>query len=485
MDLHDDESRTPMNIVSEMQTIHSTADSVSISNGKAALYTLPIEILALIFDECACSSCEPKDRRQCTFALSQITRHLRDVALQATPSLWSRIEHNIGRETDLSMTAAYLERSNGSLLELDLRLETNHDNRLGLAPVLDMIIPHVLRWKAFRLSGSVESGLTTCIDRLSALRAPNLASLCIHLNRWDYDSIPVLSNSTVFSSGTPRLAFVQIHGLPPQCCRLSLTSVRQLQIKGVIESETYQVTQKLSTLSNLLHLTHLNIDDSIIYDWSTPSTLYLPALTTLALCSDVDYGFLPGMILSLKAPLLQRLILEGIHRLDAETLFAESDLALPSRFPALHSLAMGVVGSGFCWDEFPTLFPHITDFTLMCLGVNLGLFHILSELEQSALLGWQDLHTCTMTLSGGRESMDTILQIASVLLKVLRKRKEAGYPIKILRICQSMVESIAQMDCMAELDLLVDGVQTSGSGLLVEAGSRLVDNLWLDPVSVR
>lgn len=458
-------------------------------NRKAAIYTLPIEILALIFEECVLDFPLRESKRiKSALTMSQISRHFRNVAL-STPSLWSQIEHMVGRRGDLFRTAACLERS--KTLPLTICLLFNDKNcPPGLEDTFNTIIPHVRRWQELHLRGflGTDNGLIACIGRLNNTEAPNMQRLYVERQCFAEEEDITLSECRMFRSGAPRLAFVQYIGIAPSYGLANLTSVRQLHIKKLIDHRIV-FPRLFFALNGLSHLTHLNIDDTLQagddagFRW--PSNFHLPALTTLAINVAAHTGLLSHFLPMLKAPLLQFLILEDVGSRELHLLFDELDfLDVSPEFPELRSLTMG--GSSMklsqaLWDQLTVFLPHITNFTLIYLGLG-AVDANPSGLIESALVFWPHLHTFTVNYSPGTSIISLFIPptIASMLLKLTRRRSKMGFPIRNLKLSRSIMD-LPDYDMIApELGTVVERVITDQwSGM---TKSRLVDQLWLDPV---
>lgn len=132
--------RLGTNIGIQYDLPHAMAERTNITNCGSAIYTLPMEVMTLIFQQYVFSRPEHQQKR--TLALSHTSSHFRAVAL-GTPLLWCHIVHSVEREEDLFRTAACLHRSKASPLRIELYLSSLHKSRLSA--VLDMIIPHVDR----------------------------------------------------------------------------------------------------------------------------------------------------------------------------------------------------------------------------------------------------------------------------------------------------------------------------------------------------
>ena len=432
---------------------------VELLNRTARVYTLPTEILGLIFEACFFESTYAS--QQCAFTLSCTTKYFREVAL-CTPLLWGHIEHMTGF-TGLSRIATCLRRSKNKPLRIVLRI--GDDNRVeDINRVLDSINPHIHRWQELHIIGSFQYRIPVWIDRLAKVEAPNLETLLIAGGGFR-DAI-VLEESKLFNSGAPRLVSVKLRNVLPQQCLPPLTHVRRMQIEGADRfSDAFPV------LNGLSHLTHLSIINSCS-DGSLTSTIHLPALLALGISARTNSQLFPEFLGALIAPSLESLSLIGVNTKHLDRLLAGTDPSGTPNFPALRSLTIGSVDDNISaehWDQLTMLFPHITDFTLIDMGVAMALCNNLG-LGESGLLHWKRLNTFTLRGNPGT-GKGAATHITLALLQLLLLRKNMGYPVRDLRISKPISDAIESIGRMAYLDSTVDRYQIcpvnlSGYGLV-------------------
>lgn len=465
--------------------LRSRTDDADLCNQKVTVYTLPIELLSLIFEECFRDLHQPTHRTRCSLVLSHITKHFRDVAL-GTPSLWTQIELRVGRYSDLVRADAFLQRSINRLLDVHLYFEEHpsdlSDSVSDPTCSLRMVFPHIHRWHELHLigSGSLASHtpLAACLYRLRSAEAPNLLLLRIDLANSDVVTLE-FRKDVLFGAGAPRLSSIQLCGVAPQRCLPPLASARHLKLQE-LTPEGGHYFEPFSTLRNLPYLTHLNIDDSFCLDWSSRATIHFPALLTLAICVEDDDELIPGILTALTAPLLQTLILEEVVQVDLQNLFATLDLSQPPKFPSLRSLTMAKQSGHFSmelWDQLTIFLPRVTSFTLVYLRGHMG-GSSMAELGHLALTGWPRLHT--FTLYDAKPSTERTRLIAPMLLQFLGNRQKLGYPIMELQTSRTIFDTVDQ--CGELLDLAHSYL---GPDFYPDdPASRLVDKMWLEPVSL-
>lgn len=433
----------------------------SFCNRKRAIYTLPTEVLALIFEECVRG--DPfsyYDITMCALALSHTSRHFRDVAV-STPSLWCNLDYMLGYDSEpdlyLFSTAVCLERSKASPLRISLKIydaDVTHDDIVRL---LDMLVPHVHRWQKFHIAGFLKLALPIYVGRLSNADAPMLKCLCVEYENDVYDIEP--PDSTIFGSGAPCLTSVAFCCILPKHCLPPLASVARVQIKNLGHPDEF--SHALPVLNGLSNLAHLNIIDNHNLDCSLSTVIELPALITLAVSSESNSELIPGLLAALSAPLLQSLILLGVDNDDLETLFTLVNLSQPPKFPALSSLTIDNKNGGIekeLLDQLTIFIPHVTDFTFISTNPNdpMGTHGSIMGLGESGLAGWPSLNTFTLKewIPYRRTPRPEHVRVA--LFELLNRRKIAGCRIRNLRIPVPVFDEIESMGLVASLDSFVD-----------------------------
>lgn len=449
----------------KIAVVPSTPSTNSRNSGARVLstraYTLPTEILGLIFEACGLFE-SAYASQQCAFSLGCTTKYFREVAL-CTPFLWGHIEHTTSwPNTSLSRITTCLQRSKNKPLRIVFRI--GDDNLVeNIHCVLDRINPHIHRWQELQIIGSFYYRIPVWIDRLARAEAPNLKTLFIAGGGFRDAIVP--EESKLFNFGAPRLLSVKFRNVLPQQCLPPLTFVRRLQIEGASEfSDAYPI------LNGLSHLTHLSIIHSCS-DGSLTSEIHLPALLALGISARTNSHLLPEFLGTLRAPSLESLSLVGVDTKQLVRLFANTDLSETPNFPALRSLTIGSVDGNISaehWDQLTVLFPHITDFTLIDMGLSTAPCNI--GLGESGLLHWKPLNTFTLRGIPGAEKA-AVEHTTRALLQLLLLRMKMGCPIRDLRISKPISDAIESMGHMADLDSAVGRyevcqVYLSGYGLV-------------------
>lgn len=398
------------------------------------MYSLPSETLGAIFEECVHQI--PGQQ----LVLSAVSSRFRAVAL-GTPSLWCNVTHFVGRPHQCSRTTAYLHRSKACVLNVSLVVGIGHKDLKTISleetsTALDLFIPHVSRWQNFHIEGTFGSGMRLCISRLSEAKAPCLTHLEISY-MFRADPPPSRVDSAIFS-GVSSLSTVHLCGMPMHYCLPPLASVTHLLLQFPLDSDDGVNPLKFaSALNGLSCLTHLNIDGDLDYDmqlWSLP-TIYLPSLTLLAIHADDEPNQIPVLLAAIRAPSLHFLILQPAESSDQASVFASLMPMQPPKFPSLRSLTICETYlyefTTRFWKQLMLFLPDITHLTVVLANT------VIKALEPGDLSVagvyvsecWESLRMLTLSEKEDAEEVGT-----EQLCTMLGRRREAGYPIRRLRI---------------------------------------------------
>ncbi|KAF8913813.1 hypothetical protein CPB84DRAFT_1669208 [Gymnopilus junonius] len=130
---------------------------------------LPSELLASIFEECVLDGWT-----RTPLVVSHVCRTWRKAAL--TPSVWSHIYVNLNARDPLQRTALWLQRSQNTLLTIDLEVgvDLSHLNN-----VTKMLLKEVQRWKVLNVTSTllepVNQILQACNEPSPQLRAMDIS----------------------------------------------------------------------------------------------------------------------------------------------------------------------------------------------------------------------------------------------------------------------------------------------------------------------
>lgn len=475
MDLHISDSDPSMRHISAFAIggtrpgVDTALDSTRIEGAKSTSHSygpamLPAEILAIIFQECLRGFNRAEERQGFVLVLSYSTSYFRNVAV-STPSLWCDICVTTGNSVNLSMNALFLERSGACPLRLSLHIDVLCSFS-DMSYALDFLIPHIERWENFQITGHLKSARPLIIERLSNAKAPILKHL--HIRR---DDRPFgYASAYMFESGAPSLVSIRFHNIHPRYHLPPLASLKRIQL---IALPTLIVNRDLQFLSNLHHLTHLNIIDT---NFSNTGILQLPVLVTLAIRVDGSHHGVSAMMSMVRAPLLERLVLLGL---------VEEDFYFPPPdFPALCSLTVGDM-EGFIsshhWEHRVTLlFPHITDFTFIDLDDDTTLPHFPYEGGKMALSSWKHLHALTVRKESPTDNdIQGRGELMFALFNIFARCKREGCSVQKLRMCQRTFAIIQTLGRVVELENLVGSYEICDfrPGMV-----EIMEDLWMQEV---
>ncbi|KAF5389374.1 hypothetical protein D9757_004266 [Collybiopsis confluens] len=313
--------------------------------------SLPVEILSDIFivgqsidgvdrdNECDsdCVEFEQSPAPPFEVRLTQVCSQWRLVAIN-TGQLWSRI--SVGPGYSPAAVRVYLERSRECLLDVCLQ---SCPSASTTNQVLDAVFQQSVRWRACTLEGDMDSLI---MSKIVALPVPTLRVFrCtvqppMRTRRLD----EVWENRLVFESGKgcPALKAVILHSFAVHFALPPLTNVTKLQLDylGRLPLKYDRFRELLTNCRSLVHLSiRGEITDSSL-PWPSKvdnsSAVVVPRLSTLRI-SSLSSNVYSGILLSIDAPLLRSLILEGAQEMDLDRFLR---LGTPCRFTRLRSLAL-------------------------------------------------------------------------------------------------------------------------------------------------
>ena len=223
--------------------------------------------------------------------VSHVCCRWRQVAL-ATPSLWSKLTFTT--ETSFEQNRTSLERSRNSPLELFLHFDMpdeliaesaassdgdgdellKKEVEMDLKRALDLIIPHVSRWRALHVMLDLDKHMDLLLGRMEPLPgAPLLQTLALCSN--DFVSHPAYSKPyMLFSGSVPKLSDLSVDRA---CVDLSF----------LIPSRVRNQELSLSVLPSITNLTGLDLCNiTIIGDVFVDVLRRSPKLCSLAVASS-------------------------------------------------------------------------------------------------------------------------------------------------------------------------------------------------------
>ena len=362
-----DEARTDRLLVKKR--IIEDPQNDCLINQIAPIYSLPDEILADIFEVGHTPlSPIPAPRAGLAFEIlvSQVTRRWRNVAI-CTPHIWSRIE--ISPTTGRHLVAVYLRRSGVVPLDLFIDFEPRYFGSEAASAIASADFSHQLR---------LHSGWQAVIPHLSRCRNIVASPGCLENidEMWSaFHSVTVMllerfqmihdfrrtSIDHVFDGGAPALRDVRIGGL--QYCVPPLANVTSLVLWNL--NIVLDWSHLRDTVGGLLSLTHFVIGiplDGLFLPDGFESAIRFPSLHTLRIVADYIIPF--EFLLSIFAPSLDSLELEGITSEDLRYFCNNDALRVLEKFPCLQSLTfldpnVDDISQETC-TSFCNMFPHIT-----------------------------------------------------------------------------------------------------------------------------
>lgn len=433
-------SRAPL--LRQLEDLYTAAQDLKVEYNRilyegAAVSLLPNEILAAIFKIGYLQSSD--DQVKFETLVSGVTRHWRYVALE-TPILWTRIRRTMF-QTDMERTAVYLDRS--KTLPIDLVIFTGSSDPWGhrdnIKPFVELIGPHVGRFRRLSVTAVTESNLNPLFDYVRTLPAPLLESIDIRCHSIDLSANPA-NIREIFTGGAPSLASFRLTGVGLHRCLPPLATMTHLRIISG-ENESWTSAELFcSMLSSAISARHIELHGHILEHWGDSQKVFLPSLRTLSISTDCGVAdeFI-GPLNTITAPLLEVLSSNNFYDHDIEGLFDSSLLGASSKFPSLRSIKLL-----FSFVSAPGLhliaraFPAITDVTYQ--NYHDDLLVSLREpdpyVSGSTACYWPHLQTITLVDYHGSPTD---------VGEFLASRSRMGHPIKKL----FLPETIAQ-ECQSE-----------------------------------
>lgn len=343
---------------------------------------LPGEIISAIFEEGKNMAEEvlvvtSGGRRNEGVPFEILTTHIcsyfRQVSL-ATPSMWTSIQVNAGCPVDHIFDR--LKRSGAC--DLNIRIESapldTPISIITLDTIIDLILPHSLRWRSLSLRYACEGEEHPIVRRICAAPAPRLQILSLTVEDVSEADRTFFNRSVhlphIFADGTHGLEFVRLRGLGTQLFRPSLGAVVTLHL-----DQPRYLPLHYATLRDILMCSPFLANLSIYGDILAPGTwpiwqannLDLPNLQSLRMFSQSGETY-SGMMFVLNAPMLESLTLKSLQEHDLDALWGTPDQS--SRYQNLRSL-------NFIEFDFTDLnyarifqtFRNITEFSALCVPV--------------------------------------------------------------------------------------------------------------------
>ena len=363
---------------------------------------LPPELLAGVFDQARRSS--PAFER----VASHVCATWRDVAI-GLPNLWNTIDLHVrpASAAALHRLSTYLSRSQPFPLDIFISSQ-------DFDPVLDLLLPHALRWRQLCLVTS-SSCCLSIHHAMHTLTTPMLEYLSIRTDLphngspEPYLNVPTLVPQILPS--TPSLSFLRLAGTALWMLQPPMSNIRTMHFEGC--QSMYMTHQQFRTLMATmpclvnLSLSQLSIDP--LPDVINGCNSALMALRRLRICDEDRQS---GIILSL----VDLPVVESLHLRNVEDF---SSVPLPTvRSIALESCPFS---ANELWDLSQAL-PAITSLT-MDQSVEI-LYALLAS--RNGQLKWPDLKTMTI--------YDLIPTNVQIFCDMVQERRHAGHPLACIRL---------------------------------------------------
>ncbi|KAJ3811477.1 hypothetical protein F5876DRAFT_75781 [Lentinula aff. lateritia] len=324
--------------------------------------------------------------------VSHVNARWRSVALN-TGQLWTDFVVQPGYSSESVET--YFSRSKQCLLDIQLRNcpETSITNN-----ILSALFQDSNRWR----SCIIEAGLDSwTMNQIVPIAAPNLerVEFVVEAPNRARRFGEIWQGRPVLNGGCPGLKEATLRGFALHFARPPLSSVTRLHLdyQGHLPL-SYDEFREL--LMNAPSLENFSINGVVIE--STPhnhtrTVIVLPKLLRLGI-SSLHGQVYSGILLTVKAPLLQSLILEGAQDSDLDP-FLDAPYDLP------HLRSFSLCGSAFApskLNKIYVLFPSLEEIVLMDMVFNPSeILRVVSESIHD--LGLTLLHLIQSTLSTSQE----------------------------------------------------------------------------------
>ncbi|KAJ6519238.1 hypothetical protein C8R45DRAFT_15669 [Mycena sanguinolenta] len=372
------------------------------------------------------------------WVLSHVSRRFRDVIVNS-PALWTHIVANLDIAGSIEVLKLYLDRSRAYKISISLhedkfpKIDADRDmDDLELEVVLmrvNQVVPHIRRIRALRMLLQTER-VVEVLSPLRVIAAPHLQHLEIVKLSDEEDS-----TLAIFSSGAPKLTFVEIIGLAldlpmaPWTVSLTHLGLQRYQFDWVIN-------HLVPLTAQCPMLVYLRFD---IHFRTRGDRVRIPTLKSLHISSsmqEVAHNLLLDIVNVFDAPALTEFIVDGTHGDQICRLFNSAALT-QSSFPALTSLSFSRPSACPCDAENTlyrtissppvALFPALSSLTLInqCFTP-----HLIRDLLGPGAQPWSSLKSVKLV-----PKEDSLQDVRSALEDVVAKRKlQQSFPeVKLFR----------------------------------------------------
>jgi len=323
---------------------------------------LPNEILAYIFTIGARpgssrSRSGPSDELPFPLLVSCITRRWRDVAINS-PSVWCNLIFTTSVHSDHWCSALWLPRSGAHPLDITIDLVGRTKER-----IMNLIIPHVARWRRFSVKAWDRGDLEVVLLPLRTATAPLLQHVEFHC-REDENPESWQFHERCLTLDTTHLRSVRLRGLCIECAppHIGLTDI-QLDSKHTFLTYN-QISDLLSASPGLKTLMLCLSRVDLPNDTNLP-VIKLPSLRSLAMnfrhCEN-SFVYLFALLSTPALESLELVHMNYTHTNDFDAYCLTHSVS--PKYPNLRKLKLFSCGeaqaSGDMMDNFLAFFPTIT-----------------------------------------------------------------------------------------------------------------------------
>ena len=400
------------------QQCEARAEYAYLSNPSAKILALPNETMAEIFSHLKGGW---RNGLPALVHATHVMQKWRTLAL-SIPTLWSTIELRPAdftlRHTDI--VKEYLKRSGTSLLNIFVSMGPGQDPHLAL----NMLLPHIGRWKRLTIESEDEPALHAFTKALHNLAAPCLEYLQIDLEIDDEQDQDLWNgDNRMLGAGVPVLSYLELRGVNMQYYLPPLQGVKSLHMADWYSATLLTYAQFREILFASTSLTHLELEGMVNCSPEDDlSLIEMPSLVSLTILPP-DYvnplEYMHNIFTAISAPALRTLCLRKVYGLQFRT-FLEA-FREAAWHPVLQTLRLeSVTGLEHLSPTFALSSPTITHLSLKFTDAKPILQLLMSDRDDTL---WPCLET--LTLDAEHDGL---------LRSVITRRRSAGYPLKKIRI---------------------------------------------------
>ncbi|KAE9411188.1 hypothetical protein BT96DRAFT_911843 [Gymnopus androsaceus JB14] len=391
--------------LSELESIHMS-ELTQTAHRPPSLNRLPVELLSAIFLISQAFELSENEENEeevslpFEFRISHVSQRFRHVAL-STGQMWCSILIEPGHSP--SLQAARLVRSKEC--PLDVRLRNCDETSDVINKIVDGVFKHSPRWRTCVIEGGINSSI---VSRIAHLATPQLKwiQITVHPPKRARTINEVWLGRSVLEGGCPLLKGVSLQNFAVHFARPPLSSVIHLQLdfSGHLPLG-YMEFRELLMGCHLLKF--LSIRGEIISVDPWPHTGHLPVALPCLLDLRISSLFgqvYSGILLTLDAPILQSLDLEGAQESDLDQF-----LRTPQHFPCLQSFSLhGSYLTPSKLNKVYAFYPSLDEMTMF--GFNFNPSEILRVVSESICeLGVGQLRSMYPTMSQRLSTLGVML----------------------------------------------------------------------------